>query len=88
MDITLISLIIGLVGTCANVYFMYRMFQKTQDLEKKFTPIVSNVFKNLGVKSSSSKKAKEIEKDILNDVMSKQFPELALLKDFGILLPC
>jgi len=85
LDLALITLIIGLVGTCANVFFMYKMFRKTTDIEKKFTPIVSNVFKSLGVKSKDSKKAKEIEKEILDDVMKNQFPELGLLYDMGIL---
>jgi len=65
------------------------MNKKAISLEKKITPIVKNVFKGMGEKSVSTKKAQKIEREMIDDFMKKSFPELGIgldvLYEWGIL---
>lgn len=89
MNPTYIQLVISTIGVISTGLFFYLMMKKTNSIESKFTPIVEKVFSGLGSRSADSKKAKKIEREMIDDFMKTSFPELGIgldvLYDIGIL---
>ena len=85
MIITYIQLILGLITTICTILFMRKMVK----IEAKFTPVVEKIFSQMGSKSADSRKAKKIEREMIDDFMKTSFPELGIgldvLYDIGIL---
>lgn len=91
LDATWIQVVIGLTGLVISGILgllFYQMWSKQKDLFDKFTPIVSNVMKNMRAGRIESKEVKDIEGKISQNIMENIgsiFPEIEIARSFGII---
>ena len=89
LDPTWLQLIVALASFGFMAYFFRRMEKKTdatieefKPMAKQLTPIVQNVMSNMGHKSANSKKLKEVEGLLAEDIQNgllKMYPEFSII---------
>lgn len=82
LDPAWLQLAIGLISTGLTAGFFIYIVRQQNALISKFTPIVSNVFKNMGAKGLDSQEIAKVEGMVAEDMQEgllNVFPEFELI---------